>query len=545
MDGGSVTSKACWANLDVECLVSTPLGRAELTAAAIAVCLAIIVLTAFAMSALRAWAFPWSGIGEDVESFEDLGAVLRLVSAPIAAVILAGALAWCFWPHQKPTKPDPCSGCVNTGKTAETASSGPSSAELAAAIGALTQAIKNLPPQHNVEPGNAEILPRLAAIESSLHDVLARLPAGDAKDVVAELRKLTTAVDAVQNAIRQAPPPASGEMIKSALDAAATKLSASPPPWPGLIEHLRAMERALRDLVDRPATLRPDALQGLLATLGSLDKTLREATSASSSTIKEAIGDGVAKLAQQLDAISTTLRTTEHSRPTDGGKPEPPKLELTELTAAIKDVAAGLREAGPGVSPSLLVKLDAVLATLTTMTVRLQALDGAAALTPILEHLSLIEVLISEIDRPAVRTCQKLAPLRLPQPNLSVAEDRLMAAARRGGLTWARKYRVVSRQLFYDPESIAPSPIGQRILGLIVEDARRQGSALLIRAEADTASDGETADTMAARRAGELAELIEKRGPIPVLGFGIVPPSGAASEPYRRVVRIDVLEPCQ
>jgi hypothetical protein len=50
---------------------------------------------------------------------------------------------------------------------------------------------------------------------------------------------------------------------------------------------------------------------------------------------------------------------------------------------------------------------------------------------------------------------------------------------------------------------------------------------------------------MAARRARELADAIEKRGSVPVLGFGIARPSGAVSEPYRRVVRIDVLEPCQ
>ena len=535
----------------MECLVSTPLGRAELTAAAFAACLVIIVLMAVTISALRAWAYPWTGLGEDVESFEDLCSVLRLVSAPIAAVIVAGALAWCFWPpHQKATKDDPCTGCVGATKPVEKpcryalqdCASGAAAANLATAIGALTQAIRDLPPQHTVEPGNTELLTRLGAIDSTLHDVLARLPTGDAREVVAELHELTAAVGAVQRAIREAPPPASGEMITKAVDAAATRLAASPP-WPDLIERLRGLERALRELVDKPGSSQLNALPGLLATLGSLDKTLRETTATSSDTIKQAIGDGVAKLAQQLDAISTALRTTPRLRPTDRGSQELPNFN--ELTAAIKDIAVGLRESVPGISPPILAKLDAILTTLTTMEDRLQALDGEAALTPVLEHLSLIEVLISEIDHPAARTCQKVNPLQEPQPNLSVAEERLIAAARRGGLTWARSYRVMQRQLFYDPGSTAPSPIGQRIIGLIVEDARRHGWALVIRAEADAASDGEAADMMAARRARELADAIEKRGSVPVLGFGIARPSGAVSEPYRRVVRIDVLEPCQ
>ena len=91
---------------------------------------------------------------------------------------------------------------------------------------------------------------------------------------VAELHELTAAVGAVQRAIREAPPPASGEMITKAVDAAATRLAASPP-WPDLIERLRGLERALRELVDKPGSSQLNALPGLLATLGSLDKTLR------------------------------------------------------------------------------------------------------------------------------------------------------------------------------------------------------------------------------------------------------------------------------
>ena len=353
----------------------------------------------------------------------------------------------------------------------------------------------------------------------------------------ASAEAIAKAVDAAATKLAAAPP-ASAEAIAKAVDAAATKLAAAPP-WREMMQRLQALEGAVRSIGDKPTGLPPDALNALTRTVADLGKTLGDTNSASAGATRQAISDGVARLSQHLDAIASALRTMPPST-------VPPAIvPMDGLIAAIKDVASAVRDTVPGVPPPVVAKLDEVVAKLTSIDEHVAGLDSAPALTPVLEHLTLIEELISEINHPVVRSCQKLDPLALPQLNLSGTEERLVAAARRAGLTWARKYRVTARQLFYNAEATALSPIGERVLRLIVEDARQHGRALLVRAEADAASDGEAADTMAAGRAAGVAGLIERYGAVPVLGFGLAHPAGTVSEPYRRLVRIDILEPCQ
>jgi hypothetical protein len=103
---------------------------------------------------------------------------------------------------------------------------------------------------------------------------------------------------------------------------------------------------------------------------------------------------------------------------------------------------------------------------------------------------------------------------------------------------------VTKRQLFFDPRANQPSEIGLRLLQLIAEDARKRGLALAIRALADVASDGANADVMARQRADAVADYLAQHAAVPVISIGLLSPSGAVSEPYRRIVRIDLLEPC-
>jgi hypothetical protein len=116
--------------------------------------------------------------------------------------------------------------------------------------------------------------------------------------------------------------------------------------------------------------------------------------------------------------------------------------------------------------------------------------------------------------------------------------------ANRRRLTTAQQYRVTKRQIFFDPQANQPSEIGMRLLRLTAEDARKRGAALAIRAEADRASDGVNAEAMARQRADVIADYLAQHAPVPVVGIGLATPVGAASEPYRRIVRIDLLEPC-
>jgi hypothetical protein len=119
-----------------------------------------------------------------------------------------------------------------------------------------------------------------------------------------------------------------------------------------------------------------------------------------------------------------------------------------------------------------------------------------------------------------------------------------MDLAKRRGLTTAQQYRVTKRQIFFDPQANQPSEIGMRRLRLTAEDARKRGLAVAIRAEADTASDGADAAAMARGRADTVADWLAQHAPVPLVGIGLAAPVGTASEPYRRIVRIDLLDPC-
>jgi hypothetical protein len=83
-----------------------------------------------------------------------------------------------------------------------------------------------------------------------------------------------------------------------------------------------------------------------------------------------------------------------------------------------------------------------------------------------------------------------------------------------------------------------------RLLRLAAETARKRGAAVTIRAEADNISDGADAEALARRRAATVADWLAQNAPVPLVGVGLATPVGAASEPYRRIVRIDLLEPC-
>jgi hypothetical protein len=86
-----------------------------------------------------------------------------------------------------------------------------------------------------------------------------------------------------------------------------------------------------------------------------------------------------------------------------------------------------------------------------------------------------------------------------------------------------------------------------RLLDVIAELARKPGRWLAIHAEADEESDRPNVADKARERANAIKKYLEKPGAV------IVPPdridwqpqSGMTSEPYQRIARIYLLEPCK
>jgi hypothetical protein len=381
----------------------------------------------------RHWASPWPGIGEDVESFEDLLTGLQLITFPaviIALLLVSGFLAYRFWPEgvTKPSNPDPCACRSEAKPNASACTPGcreiPIDREFGGALTALTQAINGVTNKLDGS-GSSEMARTLLAIETALRAI-------------------------------------------------AESMAKSGPATADLLDRLDKLETALRSLAEAAAKPSPATPQ----------------------------------LLERLDAIEKAL-----------------------------DAIANRRGELPTVPTS---QLQAIVDSLVAIQSALGKLDGAAAL----DHLTLIEVILSDLRYPSSPTpCETLKPFApLAEPTQS--ERYLVNLARQRGLTVAQQYRGTRRQIFFDPQANQPSEIGTRLLQLTGEDARRRGLALAIRAEADTVSDGANADAMARQRADAIADYLAQHSPVPVVGIGLAPPSGAASEPYRRIVRIDLLEPC-
>jgi len=501
--------------------------------------LAIAIMVALGIAAVLGWwhgrwAFPWPGVGDEVESFEDLLA-LRLVAFPaaLAALLITGGfLAYrYYWDGTffDPAKHDPCA-CPDAGTEKKPACvpvcrETPSDGNFAPAIERLTKAVNGVTEKLDGN-GTAAIARTLAAIEQTLTALNASMAkVGPASaDLLDRLDKLRTGLQAVAEAIAKP----------------------TTPPW---ADRLDAIEKALREIALKsgtaPADLlnRLDKLQTDLATLG------RAAGKPAPVAPPE--------LLEHLDGIERALRAL----PVSPGKPDPAAADLLDrldkLQAALHPLAAmpellpwldaiekALRRIagnGPGEPPVLPPsQLDAIVKILTAIQI---SVGKGAALDTVIEHLTLIEAILSDLPYPSPSPCGPVpgfTPLAEPTPG----ERQLMDLAKRRGLTTAQQYRITKRQIFFDPKANQPSEIGMRLLRLTAETARKRGVAVVIRAEADDISDGADAEAMARQRAAAVADYLAQPAPVPLVGIGLATPVGAASEPYRRIVRIDLLEPC-
>jgi hypothetical protein len=120
-----------------------------------------------------------------------------------------------------------------------------------------------------------------------------------------------------------------------------------------------------------------------------------------------------------------------------------------------------------------------------------------------------------------------------------------LALAQRQHFRVPGRYRVIRRRLFFDPQAPELSELGARALRFIAQFARERKLALTIGAEADSVSDGDNAAKMARLRADTVAEYLSQPPAIPIASIAVTWMQSEASEPYRRVVNIGLLEPCQ
>jgi len=580
--------------------------------------LAIAIMVALGVAAVLGWwhgrwAFPWPGVGEEIESFEDLEATLRLVAFPaaLAALLITGG----FLAYWDGTSSGPCV-CPDAGKEKKPACVAvcretPSDGNLAPTIERLTKAVNGVADKLG-GTGPGEIARTLGAIEQTLTSLNATMTkVGPASaDLLDRLDKLRTGLQAVAEAIiKPATPPWADRLdeIEKALREIARKSGTAPAElfdrldklqavlhplaaMPELPPRLDAIEKALREVVLKSGTAPAD----LLDHLDKLQAALHPLTA-------------MPELPQRLDAIEKVLHEIA---PKSGAVPTDLLDRLDKLRAGLTDVAAAAAKPAPVAPPELLErlaeieralralpvsplaatdlldrldKLQAVLHPLAAMPELLPRLDaiekalrgiadnGAGqppvlpprqlddivkiltaiqisvnegrGLGTVIEHLTLIEAILSDLPYPSPISCGPVpgfVPLTEPTPG----EGQLMDLAKRRGLTTAQQYRVTKRQIFFDPKANQPSEIGMRLLRLAAETARKRGAAVAIRAEADNISDGADAEAMARQRAATVADYLAQHAPVPLVGIGLATPVGAASEPYRRIVRIDLLELC-
>jgi hypothetical protein len=469
--------------------------------------LGVAAIALLAMWAMRAFASPWSGLGDDVESFEDPLSFLRFVSLPVLVVSLALLfllLDWSFWPE---AGNDPCSK--------------PSANAVLVPGMALIQTIDASTTKLTGDPIWAEVLSRLKIVDRTLPEIPAISPVEPSPAIAGQIGQLTDAVASLGTAIRSRLE--SSDAIAQAISDAAKKL-AEAPVSPDLVTQLKTIEGRLRTIGDTaensPKAIQPD----LLARLDAIEKAIEGwPPGPSLDAIKRAVAEATAKLASV-------------SPPTDLMN------RLDVIQSHLNTIAANMsRRNGPSQS---LDGLDAIAAKLSSIETRLNTIGAASALMPVLDHLTTIETLLGGFAHQSPRLCRKLPPFNALASAPNEIERRLLGAAERRGLTPTGQYRVTERQLFYNPGDVELSTIGKRVLNLIVEQAHRDGFAIAIRAEADAVGDGDRSDLIGRERLDNVAAFIAEHSATPVVGIGVTPSAGSASDQYRRIVRIDVLEPC-
>jgi hypothetical protein len=247
------------------------------------------------------------------------------------------------------------------------------------------------------------------------------------------------------------------------------------------------------------------------------------------------------------------LATCRRSGCTEAGIVREIDAALTSLTRSINDLAHGIEGRNPAdILKPLVDKLNEIEKAIGPASDNGQYHDLIASIkdikntlgskTPaipksVLEHLILIEAVLSSSSHASAPQCN--AP---PDPaHRTPSENSLIKSAEKDGLKLGQDHRIAERQIFFDAGAVEPSDVGKRLLADI---ARNHAGDLAIHAQADAVSDGLEPEDKAHKRADALAKYLAPPGTVVRNGISWDLQHGTESEPYRRMARIYLLEPC-
>jgi hypothetical protein len=274
----------------------------------------LIVLLAgavLAMWATRAFAFPWSGIGDDLESFEDVVAFLRLWWFPIILFAVCGVLLLIyFWPAIDPPKPQPPG--------------------LAAAVSELKRAIEKA----SERLPDGEVRRQLDRIEASLRQLSAQQPVSPPPELRGAIRDLASALDRLAGAMGGLEPGKAADKVVQAIGEAATKLAAAfagsdqTKGLAAVASELQEIRKYIASIAAAPAP--PDLAKPLATIAGELHET----------------GAGVSR---PLETIASRLQATESDVARIAAAPAPP--DPAEPLAAITGQLRAIDRDMPKITP--------------------------------------------------------------------------------------------------------------------------------------------------------------------------------------------------
>jgi outer membrane protein OmpA-like peptidoglycan-associated protein len=317
---------------------------------------------------------------------------------------------------------------------------------------------------------------------------------------------------------------------------------------------------------DDPTCVTLAAILSALDTLHKDISALADAVKASPDVAKldpsadlRPVVDQLAKLVEGVNKVSRTV-----------GDLERPLGALDDVRESLRGIATSerhlddLRQIGDLLKP--LERIGALVDSLTQVESSLRHLDslsfGLKSLGEIRQAIEAVDRQLAQIvehspraDDPAAARADKPCSTLKSFAAESDRELRQLApdsteAARNLGLTASATYRVLDRQaIFFDPGSKEMSPAAKWQLALILETARLTRAALSIRGDSDRQSDKESL-ALALDRARAVAARIaefgaEKRDRIPIVGMSWSETAGRVPEPYRRTVRVELLQRCE
>jgi hypothetical protein len=363
----------------------------------------------------RGWASPWPGVGEDIDSFEDLLAALQLIAAPAAfaaLLILSGFLGYRFWQGTlfDPPKPSPCA-CPSAGKTDRPACipacrDTPIDGDLGAAFKELTKAVNGVAEKLDGN-GSREMARTLLAIETTLTAIAGSMTktGPTAADLLDRLDKLQAGLHEVAEAVSK-PVPTTPQWterldgIEKALRAIAVSSAKSGSAAADLLDRLDTLQAGLRSLAAAAGKPAPVAPPELLERLDGIERALRAIPASPGKP-----GPAAPDLLDRLDKLQAALR---------------PLAEAPELLKRLDAIEKALRQiAENGPVPPILVtsQIEAILKVLTDIQISVGKLDGGAGPNAVIEHLTLIEAILSALPYPSPAPCGPVpgfAPLAEP-----------------------------------------------------------------------------------------------------------------------------------